>query len=912
MESSTQEDSLVFASEKRQSAVLWPWLDPQKTPEAPADDTLVDADGSGSAEDDSFLFPHAKPSLSPQTAGFYSSNLRRGYDTLGDTQVIHRRMHDAESEPETLFLAPGSDTQVISQEPADTQVILQPPADTQVILQEQADTQVIGLRQGLFSGDTQVIGASRNISTPFFRADTLGHVPELGSISGAITAIDSSPTKVAETAETAEISEISKVSEIPESAEIADPFSPASPESLQEGSVTFDVSIDQAPKNEPTTQVLNTQEEYMDETYGKPVDLGCKPVFSSSQHDDMKRAALMGVQSDDESEIESGNEIFNANRTELGSPSRGSVSLRLKRRRIDVASLSQSQGARSKGSQHSLNMAGSVSASANGEILVPGSISPRASNASAKSGSTSTSGSDSSSELEDISQDVHGINLDSLSGPTKREHAVSPSSVAPLSRVKTPQHHQKMAPLKEGDTLREEMVENSTYEVVRNANAVWALHQFKKFPAKVVEYGEVFSLVQFSENHQVEARNSDLHLLDLCVGDTVQLKMNHDLYIVVGLMFYTQKSLVRCIRGYDTAILVKKTRLAVARTEFMVSLEDICMELDQWVVHQLRFHIYAQNGVDLLGDNYTLVHELVCTPNTVPVTVSEVPVTSVHKPYVSPRKPIKDMLLTRTSDIFTGGLFFVTAIEGPRKERLKELISSHGGVVIDEEIKNVTMRRESALGKRLFPRPHLGSFKFGALLSNGHSRSAKYLQALTLGWPILADCFIEKVIEDRAFLFNWQVFLLPAGHSIYTNTITNLDVYDFRAHFDAGKLLSEQLQNNVRLLDGYTIIILDRKQDNKMIDMCDFIFHAFGASDIVAYKTPAQATAHLKSASSSSSHKYLVYDNSQQEYVKSQEKRVMRKIRSVAKAHVGIVDWEWVVQCVISKYIWLPQYYVEL
>ncbi|KAF8002033.1 hypothetical protein HF325_002998 [Metschnikowia pulcherrima] len=51
MEPSTQEDSLIFASETRKRAPQWLWLDPPVKLDA-VDDTLIDR--SGSVDEDSF------------------------------------------------------------------------------------------------------------------------------------------------------------------------------------------------------------------------------------------------------------------------------------------------------------------------------------------------------------------------------------------------------------------------------------------------------------------------------------------------------------------------------------------------------------------------------------------------------------------------------------------------------------------------------------------------------------------------------------------------------------------------------------------------------------------------------------------------------------------------------------------
>ncbi|GEQ69248.1 hypothetical protein JCM33374_g2919 [Metschnikowia sp. JCM 33374] len=1029
-------------------------------------------------------------------------------DDYGDTQDLSNNRTKTNTNPQTLAQAPDlaciQDTQKIltpaNSFPGDTQADLSPEGAARYACTEQPDTQVISridppngpkgpessgsrLIFGGLSKQAPVLGASPppvyeetqqdskpdidssptkysskyakhysqtndgppTLSTPDFIATSPRHGGKSGQFGSQIQ-IHASSNGVDTTP--------------PPSDREPSRYAPNSPElgsvdSPHGGSITFDVSFENESKLEPTTQVLNTQEEYMDTRYDKSVDLSIRPVFSSSQVEDGKRPLREGVQSDED----------------VDSPACDDSIVVQKRRRVVVSSSSQSNGATSKASGSSLRVSpvkfGGLrkpweSQNAQGtQRTQPNILSDQSQQNATDVNDIPDDGdddldsvdpissrveqevrrdekmrgnseeilqngeqTDSSSELDDMSQDIRGIDLDGFgvrapevvtkegipipntppkedistpNTPPKETTPVSdatpkdntPEDCSPEEDIqeeniqeenspkkdtpRTPQKRGRKVPTSspsELDVLRDEMPTNSSSDVIVDANAVWALHQFKKFPAKVVEYGDVFSLVQFSNDVQAEARNSDLHLLDICIGDVVQLKMKVGDYVVVGLTFYTTRSTIRCIRGYDTVILTKKKRAGLtADPEFMMSLEDICMGLDQWLVHQSRFHIFPdsvglgsvgiasvgvdssglKDCVDLLQDNYTLVRQLVDAGNSAPAKHYAAPVSMDQKletQYISPRKSAKEFVgvAPRQSDVFNGMLFFVTSIEGARKEHLKEVILSNGGHFIDDEIKNVTIRESSFLGKLLLSSKTLTSFKFGALLADGYSRSAKYLQALTLGWPILADCFVDKVIENPQVLASWPVFLLPAGHSTHTGTVTNLDVYEFRSKFDSGSFLSEQLRNNSRLLSGYTILVLDRKQDNLMMDMCNFIFHAFGASGIKVLKNPKQVDAHLRkygtekpekaetaetkeTTSGQRGHRgprYLVYDNSQGEYSKSHAKghprgharsqtvKASKKSQAVAKTKFGVVDWEWVVQCVISKYIWDPERYVEV
>jgi DNA repair protein RAD9 len=102
--------------------------------------------------------------------------------------------------------------------------------------------------------------------------------------------------------------------------------------------------------------------------------------------------------------------------------------------------------------------------------------------------------------------------------------------------------------------------------------------------------------------------------------------------------------------------------------------------------------------------------------------------------------------------------------------------------------------------------------------------------------------------------------------------------------------LVHQLDNNGHLLTGYHILFIDNKSNNKNWDTCEFIFHAFGAKSLRYVKSKSDLENHLDSTQS----RYLVYDNS-------------GTFRVEHALVYGVVDWEWVVQCVISGFTWEPR-----
>lgn len=602
--------------------------------------------------------------------------------------------------------------------------------------------------------------------------------------------------------------------------------------------------------DEPKTQVLNTQEELIINDEENSVNLGYRPVYSSSQTDERRLNPDLNINSNDEDEDtdrETTRQIYDDSL------------FRPKRRRVGVSpKIFSSSSTAASSSFPFANYTNSLG----------------------------KSWSQSSSELEDVSQDVSGLDLDALTRKSQERAATPPSS-------------EKIA---DPSILREEPSLSLDAGSVQNPNAVWAFNRFKKFPALVRVAGEKSSLVEFCDNIEVETRNSDLHLLDVRIGDEVSLMTGGE-YVVAGLQRVSLDSPFQCIRGFDTLILTKKRRVPNAEyAEFAYPLAGVCMEIEQLAQHQQKFLISVQ-GANLLVEDYVSVRRLLRLDTKEETKLVErAEKIQIDQKLISPKKPSKSTLLS-------GMIFFATFLDGPKKEKLESRIRAHGGIFVDDEIKNLLERSPSQSGKHLLASRKLSAFTFGALLSDNYFRSAKYLQALALGWPILADSFVERVIENPRLVENWHVFLLPAGQSLYTDALTNYDTHAFKENQAKGLDLSQQLENKASLLTKYAIVIYNKKQDAKTLDMCNFIFHAFGVGDLIYSKETGEIEEFLEHDDHDN---VYVYDNPQGDFLLSQMTRSGRRLPHQRLKNVGVVSWEWVVQCVISGYIWDAEQTVKM
>lgn len=424
---------------------------------------------------------------------------------------------------------------------------------------------------------------------------------------------------------------------------------------------------------------------------------------------------------------------------------------------------------------------------------------------------------------------------------------------------------------KDGAMLRSEALNTITQSQIVSRNSVWAAYDFRMYVGLVVESGPVDLAVKF-EDDIYNIKNSELHLLDVRIGDKLRVRTSPHEYIVCGLVRKPDFDGICCIRGYNH-VLLKKVSKKRAK-ELLVELEQCSMELPEWIQHQQKFGLVAESSVPT-------------TPRR--RTREEMSVASKREQFsLASHQPLK-----RTSDLFRGCLFCLTnigkGISDQRRLQIRTLVETNGGVVLEDGFETIFSYAKDENGHRLTS-TQLDEYYFAAVVSNSYGRSAKYLQALSLGWPIVSDSFIFDCASGAILISNWPVYLLPAGQSKKTNSVKSIDIYRFRHKYERGLKLVHQLDNNGHLLTGYHILFIDNKSNNKNWDTCEFIFHAFGAKSLRYVKSKSDLENHLDSTQS----RYLVYDNS-------------GTFRVEHALVYGVVDWEWVVQCVISGFTWEPR-----
>lgn len=132
---------------------------------------------------------------------------------------------------------------------------------------------------------------------------------------------------------------------------------------------------------------------------------------------------------------------------------------------------------------------------------------------------------------------------------------------------------------------------------------------------------------------------------------------------------------------------------------------------------------------------------------------------------------------------------------------------------------------------------------FAALIADGHSRKAKYMQALALGLPCLAHQWITACLNKGA-LVDWQPYLLCAGASaVLGNAIRSRCLLPYAA--DAATL-PDVIEQRQRLLKGQNVLVImdSKKAKNEAKQPYIFLCQALGPA-ITRVSTTEQGRAAL-------------------------------------------------------------------
>lgn len=519
-----------------------------------------------------------------------------------------------------------------------------------------------------------------------------------------------------------------------------------------------------------------------------------------------------------------------------------------------------------------------------------------------------------SSEITDLSQSVGDVKLDKaedaddadIKTRKNRRNFVAGSQSQPS--VIHEGLEQTESPKEALPVLRHEILEILTESQIINQTGVFALHNFKFYPGIITNDSDGDSLTVKFDEGDYRIKNSDLYLLDIRIGDKVRLRSTAVEYNVTGLAQEEAGGDISCIRGYNQVYLLK-SKANKRSKELSVPLSECYMELSDFFRHQ-QVNQIIYDGTDVLKKNYFYFVEASTSNTEVQIEVSP----RKQRPLLGAGtrvSPKKNQTIDK-SGLFSGSLFFMTSIDDDKKEELKKIITDNGGVLIEEEIKDI-FHYETVDDKRILLLKLLDGYKFTAILSSNYCRSAKYFQALALGWPILSSQWVEDVVKNVCQFSHWGVYLLPAGHSTHLGTVKSLDVHKFRANMDHYDV-KDQLANNADLLQNYNILMVYNRNNNTTLETCEFIFHALGVNSLQIFNNFGDIKKYLANNKSTSNLLVYLEDDTKKLGKKiplSRSNSLIQKLVETSDC-IGLINWEWVVQCVISQYIWQPEEYITI
>ncbi|CCK68118.1 chromatin-binding protein RAD9 KNAG_0A04450 [Huiozyma naganishii CBS 8797] len=424
---------------------------------------------------------------------------------------------------------------------------------------------------------------------------------------------------------------------------------------------------------------------------------------------------------------------------------------------------------------------------------------------------------------------------------------------------------------------------------IKFKNSIWCQYKLdmKYYPAILlkIEKENNECKVRFSDRDDYY-KIDDVHPLDIRINDTVNF-LGHP-YVVVGLEAKNkEEDTIRCIRGYDTLHLKKKTLAGTLVGETVITpLSSIHIELEEWykrakinptadtddnntghedLKHPIRGRgkrrIISTQNLKRNGrhpnyeeidsedsDSYLTQPDAKGDEQGTPsihYSISAVPKQAKIDQSNTPTPSEKEQ--NTSHNIFDECLFVITGITGGKKAEIASEIEKEGGVVlesgfadllgfsklIDEEHnsnrRSLTLSQSSATGQK---------FKFACLLSDQYRRSTKYLETLALGWPTLHFDFLNACcnagkMEDRFIL----QYLLPSGESTRLHSgdnskrsvVKSNNIVTFYNRYLNRVTLNNQLDAMNYILTDYEIIICGRTQ---LTVFMKFVTRCLGAETV--------------------------------------------------------------------------------
>ena len=368
--------------------------------------------------------------------------------------------------------------------------------------------------------------------------------------------------------------------------------------------------------------------------------------------------------------------------------------------------------------------------------------------------------------------------------------------------------------------------------------------------------------VRFDDGNTTNLDTSQVRALDLRPGDHIKVDeagMKKHTYVVVGFKdkiedVGAQDNPTTDHRGYSTIVLEEKRRdsLPAARTlqppkRISVPVGSIYLTTQLWTRLRDRSYNFSPPNSPSKSTSRisTPVHaaDPLVTPS---FSRRGMTAPSLLKNATGRAASVASSSARSGSGVFSNMAFVLTSTAvDVDKEELSRVIKSNGGMVLGQGFHELfdyesadaptssQSRRQSAEG--LVLKPAYRDLGFVALISDSHSRSTKYIQALALNVPCLHLRWVQDSLNaSRAVPF--IKYLLPAGVSkfldpngvVRSRTMIPYDPAADELSFD------QTISNRDLLLQNQTVLLVTGRSKKEVEKRQPFIFltHALGSATV--------------------------------------------------------------------------------
>lgn len=392
--------------------------------------------------------------------------------------------------------------------------------------------------------------------------------------------------------------------------------------------------------------------------------------------------------------------------------------------------------------------------------------------------------------------------------------------------------------------------------------------------------------VKFEDSLPVEVPKGAVKRFELRVGDGVKIEMDNVpkvTHIVRGFDDkLTREQLAKAaddglypitdIYGHTTVIVGPKQRKSlpnggIGNSENVIKVPIARVYLDTILWNQLKDRMFTYRPAPVQQESR--VH----TPSersSAPASPSSRLSRSIHQ----------------CSGIFAGMVFAVSYKEDEAsKNRVTRLIIENGGTVLHDgftelfEASSIVPVDTPTKGgakdadldnKGLRLTALAEDVGFACLIADTHSRREKYMQALALNLPCLAGRWVEDCIAQGRVL-DWDIYLLPAGDSLYLNGATKSRV--MAPNPPSTARLFETISARIKLLAGQSVLlVMGRGKAEEKRKAYIFLTYALGASRVERVPDLGTARALIDSQSDaglSTSWDWIYVDDADQAAAKS-------------------------------------------